>query len=87
MTIRPEDILPNNDNTVILNGTTVRKGTIAATFANAEILLSTSATLEEKVLAKAMIEEFAPHLVALGMHKHVTWKNPEIQMIIERFIK
>ncbi len=35
---RPEDILPDGVDTAELNGKTVRKGTIAAFLANAEIL-------------------------------------------------
>jgi hypothetical protein len=83
MAIRPEDILKDNENTTVAGGVTVRKGSIAASFANAEILSSPKASEEEKASARAMLKELAPGLIGLKMHEHVTWKNPEIQQIID----
>lgn len=41
----------------------------------------------EKAKALQAIKELAPSVVAIEMHKHVTWNNPEIQKIIENAAK
>lgn len=71
MGIKPEDILPDDESFADLNGVTVRKGTVAAALANAEILNSNTATDAQKKQAIAMIIQLAPSLVALNLHKHV----------------
>lgn len=83
MSVRPEDILPDNINAVEINGVAARKGTVAAALANAKILASNNKTDAEKREAKEMIRELAPSLVALELHQHITWNNPEIQKIID----
>lgn len=83
MSIKPEDILPDDVNAVEINGLMARKGTVAAALANAKVLASGDKTEEEKNKAKEMIRELAPALIALELHQHVTWKNPEIQKIID----
>lgn len=83
MAIKPEDILPEEINSISINGVTVRKATVAATLANANVLSSTTASEEEKLSALAKIKELVPALVAIELHKHVTWKNPQIQTIID----
>ncbi len=85
--IRPEDVLPENENYTVIDGIKVRKGTIAAVLQNAVILSSSLASNSEKEAAKKTITELAPGIVVLGMHEHVTWKNPSIQKIIEDAIK
>lgn len=81
MSVKPEDVLPDDQNFAEVNGIKIRKGTVAAALANADILQSSSATKFEKIAAKKILVELAPALVVL--HKHLTWKNPEIQHIIE----
>lgn len=86
MSIKPEDILPDHINAVEINGLVARKGTVAAALANAKILASDNKTEEEKNKAKEMIRELAPTLIALELHQHLTWKNPEIQKIIDEIL-
>ena len=81
--IRPEDILSDNENDTIIRGVRVRKGTIAAVLKNASILTSPLASKTKKEEAKKIIAEFAPALVVLGAHEHITWKNPDIQQEVE----
>lgn len=83
MGIKPEDILPDAQNTATFGGLTLRKGTVAAALANVEILASADATESEKLDAKNMLEELAPALAALGLNKHLVWRNSEIQTIID----
>ena len=83
MSIRPEDILPDGKDALEIKGITARKGTIATAMANAAIMGSAIASKEEKYAAKLMIQELAPVLVALGVHQHFAWRNPEIEAIME----
>ncbi len=85
--ISAKDILADNEDTKIINGIEIRKGTIAAALANAKILHSSSASAKEKEEAMKAIKASAPALVALGLHEHVIWKNPEIQKIIDAVAK
>lgn len=81
--VRPEDVLPDEQNSTFIRGINVRKGTVAAVLRNAEILASPASREEEKQDAWAMINALAPGLVALGLHEHVIWKNPDIQALVE----
>ena len=84
MSIKPEDILPDDKNTLEINGLIVRKATMAALLANADLLLKKESTIEEKVEAKETIKELAPGLIAAGLLRHLSWKNPDIQEIFEK---
>jgi len=87
MSLKPEDILPDDINSTEINGIKVRKGTIGAALANAKILSSKTSTEIEKSNAKEIIKELAPAMIALELHQHVIWKNLEIQKIIEENLK
>lgn len=86
MAIRPEDILPEEINSLVINGVNVRKATVGATLANANILNSDTASEAEKFSALEKIKELIPALIAIGLHQHVTWKNPQIQKLIDERI-
>lgn len=81
--IRPEDVLPENENYALVDGVKIRKGSIAAVMQNCKILSSPTASQEEKNRAKETIIELAPALVLLGVHEHMVWKNAEVQKIME----
>jgi hypothetical protein len=83
MSIKPEDILPDDSSFVVRQGMTIRKGSAAAVLANASILMDIQAIEGEKTAALETIRELMPGLVAAGMAQHVTWKNPLIQKIME----
>lgn len=86
MSIKPEDILPDHVNSFEVNGVTVRKATVGAVIANANILASSHASMDEKQKAKESIQALIPSLVAIGMHEHVVWKNPDIQKMINNAV-
>ncbi len=81
--IKPEDILSDDESIKIIDGVPVRKGTIAAVMANAKILSDSSISPSEKSEALKTIKEYAPALVVLGVYEHMKWNNPEIQKIVE----
>lgn len=85
--ILPKDILADNIDSKEINGLNVRKGTIAAVLANIDILESSSSSTQLKQTALKTIKDLVPSLIALGLHKHVTWNNLHVQSLINEAIK
>lgn len=83
MPITPQDMIPDNESFVEKNGITIRKGTMAAILANADILADQQTNEEEKAAAIKVIAELMPGLIASGSHKHIVWKNPIIEKIMQ----
>ncbi|MBX3708236.1 MAG: hypothetical protein KIT56_01005 [Gammaproteobacteria bacterium] len=80
--VRPEDILPDGIDNAAINGKIVRKGTIAAFLANADILENQTISDQQKQAAIQTIKELAPTVIATGLHKHVIFKNAQIEQIL-----
>lgn len=80
--VRPEDVLPDGVDSTAINGKTVRKGTIAAFLANADILDNPTATEKQKREAINIMKELAADVVTIGLHKHVIFKNPEAEQLL-----
>jgi hypothetical protein len=83
MSIKPEDILPDDTNIAIIEGIRVRKGTVAAALANLKILDSPTASQKDKDAAIQIIRELAPALVVLGFKKYLTFNDSAIQQIVD----
>lgn len=81
-TIRPEDVLPNGEDFASINGKHVRKGTIAAFLANADVLEDKSANEQQKEEAICFLKTLAPDVIAIGLHKHVVFKNSCVEAIL-----
>ena len=80
--IRPEDILPDGIDSTTINGKMVRKGTIAAFLANTDILENQNATELQKKEAIDAMKELASAVIAIGLHKHVIFKNTQAEQIL-----
>lgn len=80
--VRPEDILPDGVDNTTFNGKIVRKGTVAAFIANADILENPSTTETQKLEAIDTMKELAPGVIASGLHKHVIFKKQAIEKIL-----
>lgn len=80
---KPEDILSNEENTKILNGVSIRKGTIAAFLQNISMIEQPECSEEQKQVALSIIRELAPAVIATGLYKHAVFKNPIIQEILD----
>lgn len=80
--VRPEDVLPDGVDSAVINGKMVRKGTIAAFLANIAILEDPATTEKQKQEAINLMKALAPAVVAIGLHKHVTFKNPEVEQLL-----
>ncbi|KTC78908.1 hypothetical protein Lche_0928 [Legionella cherrii] len=82
LSIRPEDILPDGVDTALIDGKSIRKGTIAAFLANADIFEHPNSTDKQKEEAIKAMNELAPVVIAVGLHRHVVFKNKEIEQIL-----
>lgn len=82
MSIKPADVLPDGADYAEIGGKTVRKGTIAAFLANIEIIENPNIPQDQKKLAITTMQELAPSVIAIGLHKFVVFKNPEVEKII-----
>jgi hypothetical protein len=80
--VRPEDVLPDGVDTTVINGKMVRKGTIAAFLANTDILENQQTTEQQRQEALNMMRELAPSVIAIGLHKHVRFKNTQVEQIL-----
>jgi hypothetical protein len=75
MGIKPEDILNDDTDSVLINGVTVRKGTIGAFIFNIDILEDPTTTEGQKKSAKREMKQLAPAIIAVGLYKHVSFNN------------
>ena len=81
---RPQDIIADDVDHIQVGGMQVRKGTVAAFLANIERLENPNSSAEEQQEALQIMEELAPAIVAVGMHRHVTFKNKRAEAIIQQ---
>ena len=79
----PESMIPDNENYFERHGQRIRKGTMAAAIANAEIIESETAFESDKKEAMETLKNLAPTLNAFGLNKYFYWRNPEIQAIFD----
>lgn len=79
--IRPEDILPDGVDHTLLNGQQVRKGSVAAFLANIDIIESPTTTADQKNAAWQTMHELVPTLIAVGIHKHLKFRNEAIEKL------
>jgi len=78
--VKPEDVLPDGENVLTIEGVQVRAGSIAAVMRNIELLESGSP--DQRKAALAEIERLAPGMVVLGVHRHFRFRNDEVEKII-----
>ena len=81
--VRPEDIMPDSQNSVTISGTQIRKGSMAALIRNLDVIESKETTESEKKKALTIIQELAPTLQQFGLVKHFTCKNKQVRAILE----
>lgn len=83
MSVTPKDVFPDGPDSTQLGDITVRKGSVRAALVNATIINAASSTEAEKKEAKKAFATLIPALIALEMHEHTLWKNPELQAMID----
>lgn len=82
--VTPQDLLPDGQDSAVVNGKLVRKGSVAAFLRNIELFESPQASTQQKAAAMKALEELAPAIVAVGLPQHLSFKNPKIQELVEK---
>lgn len=82
--ILPSDIIPDGADFTQINGVQVRKGTVAAFLANINLVENPHASAEDKKQALHTIQELAPAVIATGLQNHVTFKNSQVEEILQQ---
>ena len=82
MSIKPQDILADNEDFATLNQVTIRKGTIAAAIGNVEIITSTQTSTAEKEAATTMLINLWAQIKQTSFTEHLIWKSPLINEIL-----
>ncbi len=85
--ILPENILADEVNKIDINGVEVRKGTVGAVLANIDLLEIDGIPSEQKDAALKTIESLVPSMIAMGLNKHVIWKNPKVQLLFDNQVQ
>lgn len=80
--VQPEDILPDGVDSTVIDGQSVRKGTIAAFLANTKIFEDPNTDVAQQQEAFFALKKLAPGVIAIGLHQHVVFKNPQIEQIL-----
>lgn len=83
MSVKPEDILAEDQNYLEKDGLKLRKGSVAAFLANIKIVEDRSASEPQKQQAWAALQELVPTLKALGIPEFVVFKNSKVQALFD----
>lgn len=81
--IQASDIIPDGADFAQINGMQIRKGSVAAFLANIN-LLENSSTTKEKEDALHVLQELAPTIIAIGLQNHVTFKNKQVEELLQQ---
>lgn len=84
--IKPQDILADGSDYTEFKGLRVRKASVAAFIANIELLEDDNTSAEDKNQALRTLMDLAPSIVAIGLSRHVSFKNDLIESIIQETI-
>ena len=83
--IKPSDVLADAQNETTINNIKVRKGTIAALIQNIQVLESNTLGEIQKISLLEGINALIPAVVAIGLNDCVSWKNPLIQDLFDKY--
>ncbi|MBY4897189.1 hypothetical protein [Cupriavidus sp. AU9028] len=82
--MRAEDVLPNDQDHVELDGITIRKGSVGAFLANARIWCNESAGAAERQAAERDILAALPALRALGLFDVLAVRDERLRALVEK---
>lgn len=78
---KPEEIFPDGSDFAEVGGVKVRKGSVGAFLKNIEIFERDGSSAKEKKAAWEQLRALAPSLIAVGLHRHVRFKNDLVEKI------
>ncbi|HEL2979221.1 TPA: hypothetical protein UMB92_002075 [Stenotrophomonas maltophilia] len=81
--MKPEDILPDHQNDVQVNGLTVRKGSVGAFLACVRDWQDPASDLATRSKAEADLRALLPGLHALGLFQVLAACDPKLQRLID----
>ena len=81
--MRAQDFLPDTQNEVQINGTTVRKGTVGAFLVNATAFSDPTNTPAVRDAALRDIEEALPALQVLGLFEVLEIRDPKLRAFVD----
>lgn len=84
--MKASELLPDHQQTLLVNGQPLRKGSVAAFLANATIIdEATDTNSETYTKATEDLLELAPVLEQLGLFKHMSLRSEKVKnLLIER---
>ena len=83
MTVRPEDVLPDDQDSADFGGLALRKGTVAAFVQNAKLLDATADGTPEAGDLTAALAAAVPQLRAIGALDVFAPVSPRVRAIID----
>lgn len=81
--MQPQDILPDHQNDVQVNGLTVRKGSVGAFLASVRDWQDPARDAGLRAAAEADLRGLLPGLHALGLFQVFTARDPVLQRLID----
>ncbi|MDP9891743.1 hypothetical protein J2W32_001962 [Variovorax boronicumulans] len=82
--MQAQDVLPDGQDFVLRNGLQLRKGSVAAFLANAQLLQDPNATAEAKQAAERDLIALLPALEALGLFDVFELRSPALRDEVAR---
>ncbi|MDQ0035255.1 hypothetical protein J2W30_003020 [Variovorax boronicumulans] len=82
--MQAQDVLPDGQDFVLRNGLQLRKGSVAAFLANAQLLQDPNATAETKQAAERDLIALLPALEALGLFDVFELRSPALRDEVAR---
>ncbi|WP_442253753.1 hypothetical protein ACS0OX_18755 [Stenotrophomonas pavanii] len=81
--MQPQDILPDHQNEVQVNGLTVRKGSVGAFLASVRAWQDAASNDATRAAAEADLRALLPGLHALGLFQVLAARDPALQRLID----
>ncbi|MCY1206371.1 hypothetical protein D9M72_179370 [compost metagenome] len=82
--MKAQDIIPDGQDFTVIDGHTVRKGSVGAFLANARLLEDPTATADERRVARDDLAALIPTLDALGLFDVFELRSPALRDEVAR---
>ena len=82
--MKAQDIIPDGQDFTVIDGHTVRKGSVGAFLANARVLEDPNATTDERRVARDDLAALIPTLDALGLFDVFELRSPALRDEVAR---
>lgn len=83
--MKAQDILPEGQDFVVKDGLAMRKGSVAAFLANAQILADPTSSAQARRSARQDLLDLVPTLDALGLFTVFELRSPDLRALVEQY--